>query len=106
MTAHASPHHRLVNHRTYALVALALFVLAGASFALSFVHLGAMTVPVAMAISLAKALLVAIFFMELIAQRFVNRFAVIGALTMILLLVGLMLADVATRSVPPLLPPG
>ena len=105
MSRHESGHaHDKINHRTFALVFLALLVLAAGSFGLSFVHLGPMSVPAAMAISLLKALLVILFFMELVVQRYTTRVVVFGATLMLLLLVGFMVADVWTRS-PPLLPP-
>ena len=96
----------VVGHRGYLGVFGALMLFAGLSFLLSFVDLGAMTVPAAMLISLAKAALVAIFFMELIEQRFVNRFVLIAAAAFVVLLVALMVADVLTRGTPPMLVPG
>ena len=103
MASHA--HHKMVSHGGYLLVFGGLLLFAGISFALSYVDLGVMTVPVAMLISLAKALLVAIFFMELIDQRFVNRFVLVGAAAFVVLLISLMVADVLTRGTPPMLPP-
>lgn len=94
------------THRGHLLVFAALMVLAATSFGLSYVHLGVATVPVAMLISLLKAVLVAAFFMELVKQRFVNRFVMIGASAFVLLLLALMAADVLTRDVPTLLTPG
>lgn len=99
-------HHKMVSHGGYLAVFAALMLFAGLSFFLSFVDLGVMTVPAAMIISLIKALLVAIFFMELIEQRFVNRFVLIGAAAFVVLLIAFMVADVLTRGTPPLLPPG
>ena len=107
MARHAtSKHSKMVSHAGYLGVFGALMFFAGLSFFLSFLDLGVMTVPVAMLISLIKALLVAIFFMELIEQRFVNRFVLIGAAAFVVLLISLMVADVLTRGTPPLLPPG
>jgi cytochrome c oxidase subunit 4 len=94
-----------VSHRGFLVVFAALMLFAGLSFSLSFVDLGAMTVPAAMIISLIKALLIAIFFMELIDQRFVNRFVLVAAAAFVVLLISLMVTDVLTRGTPPLLPP-
>jgi cytochrome c oxidase subunit 4 len=99
-------HHKMVSHGGYLLVFAGLMLFAGLSFVLSYARLGVMTVPVAMLISSIKALLVAIFFMELITQRFVNRFVLIAAAAFVILLIALMVADVLTRGTPPLLPQG
>jgi len=98
--------HKMVSHGGYLLVFAGLMLFAAISLLLSYASLGAMTVPVAMLISLIKALLVATFFMELIAQRFVNRFVLVAAAAFVVLLIALMVADVLTRGTPPLLPPG
>jgi cytochrome c oxidase subunit 4 len=82
----------------------ALLGLAGLSFALSFAHLGALALPAALAVAVAKAALVAAVFMELRAAGFVARLALVVAAGFIALLVGLMSADVATREAPPLRP--
>ena len=106
---HAHPSKGLaavVGHRGFFGVFVALMLLAGLSFALSFADLGVATVPVAMLISLAKATLVAAFFMELVEQRFVNRFVLVAAAAFVVLLITLMVADVLTRGTPPLLVPG
>ena len=73
--------------------------LAAVSYAVSFASLGAMRVPVAIAISIAKAALVAIFFMELIDQRFTNRAVLAVALLLVVTLIALMAADALTRGV-------
>lgn len=96
--------HGKITHRTFALTFVALLVLAAGSFGLSFVHLGPMSVPAAMAISLVKAVLVVLFFMELVVQRYTTRVVVVGATLMLVVLIAFMVADVWTRS-PPLLPP-
>jgi cytochrome c oxidase subunit 4 len=96
--------HDKITHRTFALTFVALLVLAAGSFVLSFAHLGTMSVPAAMAISLAKAVLVVLFFMELVVQRFTTRVVVVVSTLMVVILIALIVADVWTRS-PPLLPP-
>jgi caa(3)-type oxidase subunit IV len=63
-----------------------------------------MRVPAAIAISVAKASLVVVFFMELVRQRPTNRFVVIAAMLMVFTLTGLMVVDVLTRDTPPMLP--
>ncbi len=83
----------------------ALLALWAASFGLSYVDLGGAAMPVALAIACAKAILVLLVFMELIATPLSTRLTILSALSMIALLIGLMAADVATRPAPPLLPP-
>ena len=97
--------HESANSRSYLAVFAALMVLAVASYGISFASLGAMRVPVAIAISLAKASLVAAFFMELIDQRSTNRFVLAAALILVSTLIAFMVADVLTRGMPPMLPP-
>jgi cytochrome c oxidase subunit 4 len=81
-----------------------LITLWAASFGLSYAHLGAAALPVALAIAAIKATLVFLVFMELALESFSIRFAIVAAISMIALLIGLMAADVATRPTPPLLP--
>lgn len=99
-------HHKMISHGGFFVVFVGLMLFAAISFGASFVDLGVMTVPVAMLISLVKAFLVAMFFMELVEQRFVNRFVLVAASAFVLLLMALMVADVLTRDVPALMPPG
>jgi cytochrome c oxidase subunit 4 len=86
---------------------LALLVLAGVSLALRFAHLGNLGMPVAMGIALVKAVLVGLVFMELAFEKPSIRFAFAAGLLMVAIMLGLMIADVMTRAVPPLQdPPG
>ncbi|MBX3258220.1 MAG: cytochrome C oxidase subunit IV family protein [Labilithrix sp.] len=85
--------------------AIALFVLWAASFALSYVHLGAASLLVALAIAALKAALVVMFFMELVGEGLSMKLTLAAAGGLLAVLVGLMVADVATREPPPLLPP-
>ena len=78
--------------------------LAATSYGISFASLGAMRVPVAIAISVAKASLVVVIFMELHHQRSTNRFVLAAALLLVCTLIGLMAADTLTRDTPPLEP--
>lgn len=81
----------------YVGVWLALLVLTAATYLLSRVGMGAFAFPVAMAIALGKASLVVLFFMHLIEQRGVNAMVLLLSLLFVALLIGLALADVATR---------
>jgi cytochrome c oxidase subunit 4 len=84
---------------------IALLALTGGSFALSYVHLGGLNIPVAIAIAALKATLVILIFMELVLERFSVKVTIVVGFLFVALLVGLMAGDVATRPRPPLLPP-
>ena len=87
---------------------LALLALAIASFALSYVHTGALfagaNLVVALAIAAAKAVLVIAIFMELWHAKATSVLALGTALAFVSLLVGMTLAEKLTRTPPPLAP--
>lgn len=83
------------------LVGLALLALAGTSFALGGLALGRWAVPVALAIAVAKASLIAVFFLRLPRRRASIRLAGTIALLLVGLLVGFAAADRITRDPPP-----
>jgi cytochrome c oxidase subunit 4 len=99
--------HRETSARGLAYTLLALLLLAALSLALRFAQLGSFSFPVALGIAVLKALLVAIFFMELLTERATVRFAFVTGLALFALMLTLVIADVLTRS-PPVLtaPPG
>lgn len=80
----------------------ALLTLWVASFALSYVSLGAWALPVALAIAAAKALFVVLVFMELLRESLSIKMTILAAVALLLTLIALMVADIATRSPPPL----
>jgi cytochrome c oxidase subunit 4 len=93
--------------RTLLLTLLGLLVLAGASLAFRFAHLGAFGVAVALGIAAAKAALVALFFMEIGGEKASVKVAFVSGLALVALLLSLTVADVVTRAPPPLTaPPG
>jgi cytochrome c oxidase subunit IV len=92
--------HR-ITARAHWLTWLALMVLSGLTLGLSFLPLGAMHGPVALAIAAVKVVLIVLIFMHLLEQRLSNAFALIFCVLMLLLLVSLTAADVATRREPP-----
>jgi cytochrome c oxidase subunit IV len=82
----------------YAAVWAALLVLSVVTYAISRVHLpGAWAVTVALLIAFAKGALVALFFMHLWDQRGLNRLVFATTLVFVALLIGLVIADSATR---------
>jgi cytochrome c oxidase subunit 4 len=92
----AVAHHSHVGR--YAAVWVALLVLTAVTYSVSRVHLGhGWGVTVALLIALAKASLVALFFMHLWDQRGANRLVMGTSLLLAALLIGLIIADNATR---------
>jgi cytochrome c oxidase subunit 4 len=86
---------------------LALLVLAGFSLAMRFAHLGNGGYFVGLGVAAVKASLVAVFFMEILVEKAIVRLAFAACLSIFALLLALVLADVLTRSIPPLQsPPG
>jgi cytochrome c oxidase subunit 4 len=82
-----------------------LMLLALLSFLLSYAHLGRLAVVVALVIAAVKAALVALFFMELVAEKFTVRIAIVTGIAWLFLLIGFMVADIGTRSIPPVASP-
>jgi cytochrome c oxidase subunit IV len=94
-----------ISQRTTFVTLLALLGLTAASFALSYVHLGVLNIPVALVIASVKAALVVTIFMELAVEKFSVKLSLVMGFVFVILLIGLMVADVATRAAAPLLPP-
>jgi cytochrome c oxidase subunit 4 len=89
------------------LTLLALLALAGFSLAMRFAHLGNAGYLVGLGLAVVKASLVAVFFMEILVEKATVRLACAACLSIVALLLALVLADVLTRSSPPLQsPPG
>lgn len=82
-----------------------LLGLAGLSYGVSFLQLGRFNLPVALAIAVCKALTVLFVFMDFGSLSASGKLAAGAALLMVALLIGLMVADVATREQAPLSPP-
>jgi cytochrome c oxidase subunit IV len=83
-----------------ALIALALL-----SFLLSFAHFGAAGLWIALAIALAKAVLVVLVFMEIAHGKATSVLAFLAALSFVALFIGMTVAEKLTRASPPLSPP-
>ncbi len=94
-----------VSARAYVLTFVGLLVLTSLTFALSFVHLGVLQMPVAMVIAIAKGVLVLLFFMHLIVARGSDRLVLAIAIVIASFLVLLAVTDVLTRTGVGVLPP-
>ena len=93
----AHEHEEHTSALAYIATFVALVVLAAATFGLSRLDLGVLRVPVALAIAVAKGLLVVLVFMHLKEHRAANRIFFTIAFVFIVLLVSLSTADVVTR---------
>ncbi|HTQ44264.1 MAG TPA: cytochrome C oxidase subunit IV family protein [Polyangiaceae bacterium] len=93
--------------RALLLTLVALLVLAGVSLAFRFAHLGDFGFAVALGIAAIKAVLVGLVFMEITVEKPTVRFAFAACLSLFALMIALLVADIVTRSPPPLgTPPG
>jgi cytochrome c oxidase subunit 4 len=101
----SGPEARETTARGLLCTLLALVLLAGLSLGLRFAHMGGYSYPVALGIALVKAVLVVLFFMEILAEKASVRFAFAAGLALVALLLALMVADVMTRAASPLTPP-
>jgi cytochrome c oxidase subunit 4 len=105
--ASQAAHDEGASARGLLVTLVALFALAGVSLAFRFAHLGALGMPVALAIAAVKAVLVGLVFMELAFEKPGIRLAFAAGLVMIAVMLALMIGDVVTRAEPPLAnPPG
>lgn len=88
---------KAISLRSFAWTWLALLALAALSFGLSYLTLGAWEMPLAMIIAAAKAVVVALVFMELLEAHFVARVVVAIIALWLTLLISFMVLDVLTR---------
>jgi|GEM_PF-2752505 len=84
---------------------IVLLLLAGLTFALSFIPSDPFATPVALGIAMVKAVLVVAVFMEFLDARATPRLAFVVSLLLAAILTTLATVDVLTRRVPAL-PPG
>jgi cytochrome c oxidase subunit IV len=76
---------------------LALALLTGLTFALSTVALGGWSTPIALAIAVTKAAVVALFFMHLWDHPGANRLVFVVSILFVALLMSFTMLDVTTR---------
>lgn len=88
----------IVSAKVYFAIFLSLMVLTAATVAAAFVDLGALNVLVALTIAIAKATLVALYFMHLRYSERLTWVMVAAGVTWLGLMIGLTLSDVLTRS--------
>jgi len=93
---HQENHHVLSFTKLAGVLAI-LLVLTGITVGVSYIHLGFLNVPVALAIACTKVTFVLLFFMHL---KYEGRFIIlsfIGTVTVIIIMIGFTFWDVAYR---------
>ena len=93
---HQEKHH-VLSFTQLAVVLGILLALTGVTVAVSYVHLGFLNVPVALAIACTKVTFVLLFFMHL---KYEGRFIIlsfVGTVTVIIIMIGFTFWDVAFR---------
>lgn len=91
---------REVGLGTQAIVWLGLMAVAAGNFGLAYVPLGPLQLPVAIGLGAVNAAAIAWWFMHLAEHRGTRRFALPVGIGFLLLLLGIVLLDVATRFPP------
>ena len=86
-----------IPRRTYLLVYLALMLLLAATVGATFLPLGPFHLAISVAIAIAKAVLVTLFFMHLRHTRGRTVFLILGGSLLLLILMGLTTVDYLTR---------
>jgi cytochrome c oxidase subunit 4 len=96
-TALMDPHAAAAQRKTYFLVFGALLVLTLTTTGVAFLNLGPLNTPVALAIAMAKAALVMIYFMHLRHSAFLTRVFAGAGLIWLLHFITFTLSDYLTR---------
>jgi cytochrome c oxidase subunit 4 len=91
--------HHVVPKATYYLVSIALAVLLVLTVVAAQVNLGAANVPIALAVAIAKAILIVLFFMHVRYGSPLVRLFAAGGFVWLLIMLAFVLADVKARSV-------
>ena len=91
-------HNHIVPYRTFIIVWLALLVLTGVTVAAAQFNLGALNVWAALGIATAKAALVIAFFMHMKYETPLFKLALLAALAILAIFIGLTFFDVLYRS--------
>lgn len=82
----------------YFTIYMGLLALLGLTYTLAFVPMGAINLPISLAIAVAKAILILLYFMHLRSPNWLNRiFACVGVVWL-LILITLSLSDYLTRN--------
>lgn len=91
-------HAHIVPYRTFIIVWLALLVLTGVTVAVAQVNLGALNVWAALGIATVKSALVVAFFMHMQYEPPLFKLALLAALAILAIFIGMTFLDVLYRS--------
>ncbi len=94
-----------ISVRTYWLTWIALMILTGTTWGLSYVNIGVADLTVALGIAAIKATLVSLFFMHLIKSEFGYRFVLLIGIFFFLIMVSFDMIDLLARGNPGITPP-
>lgn len=90
-------HSHIVPYRTFVLIWCALLVLTGVTVAVAQVNLGALNIWVALGIAVTKSTLVVLIFMHLKYEHWLFKLALLSALSILAIFIGLNFFDVLYR---------
>ena len=94
----SEPHAHIVPYRTFIFVWIALLVLTAVTVAVAQYHFGALNVWIALGIATLKAGLVVAFFMHMKYETPLFKLALLAALAILAIFIGLTLVDVLYRN--------
>jgi cytochrome c oxidase subunit 4 len=93
-----------VSIKAVLVTGVAVLALWALSFVASYLPLGAASLPVALGIAAVKAVLVALFFMELVRESLSVKMTIFSAFALTATLIAFMVTDIVTRDPPALVP--
>lgn len=94
--SHKQEHH-VIDVKTYVTIYLALMVLLAATVGVHFMDLGAVALPIAMAIAMIKAVMIVLFFMHVYYSAPLTWIVASGSLLWLGLFLAFLVADYAGR---------
>lgn len=93
---------KVVEWKVYVWTCIALLALLALTWAIAYVDLGPFNLIVALAVAIAKAIIIALFFMHIKGSSRLLHFAAVAGVIWLLFLISLTLGDYATRGWVPL----
>jgi cytochrome c oxidase subunit IV len=93
---------QVVNPKIYIWTCIALLVLLAVTWSIAYVNLGPFNLIVALAVSITKAIVIALFFMHIRGSSRLLKLAAVAGVMWLLILISLTLSDYFTRGWLPL----
>jgi cytochrome c oxidase subunit IV len=93
---------QVVNPKIYIWTCIALLVLLAVTWSIAYVNLGPFNLIVALAVSITKAIVIALFFMHIKGSSRLLHLAAVAGVMWLLILISLTLSDYFTRGWVPL----